>query len=415
MLLYFCLYSNLRHLRNLRFILFGYEQGVCGVIDVMKSPGSLFAIAVLLTVRISTAAPLVVETFDVDPIASGRAQVVGSAARFTSQPGGMVAHYNSGQSTSELLWPLGRTLNQNVSFNVEATFTIQSANFLAKVNDFAQLSFGLLNSITTGASRTGGNAYDFVGLDYFPSHTTVPSWNVPALGPVVIQSNNGTSYFGRIAFPFGAESGLKQEGDLPLDTQLTAKLDYNASLKTLTLAMRTAAGPLDINSTGDFGDFGGSDGIISTIELFLPPDVAFNVDRLALPLWNVPAVSGTTSILTADVLYDALRVEVPSLIPGDANGDGLVDGADYTRWADHFLQTNQAIASGDFTGDGIVDGADYTVWADHFNPGKAALPAAGMPMQPAIVPEPSSLLLAVFGVCGIALALGGSRFNKQFD
>lgn len=83
-------------------------------------------------------------------------------------------------------------------------------------------------------------------------------------------------------------------------------------------------------------------------------------------------------------------------MPGDANGDRLTDGADYTIWADNFLDatTPKGLwAAGDFTGDGIVDAADYTVWADHFSP--AATLAA--------VPEPSSLLLAAVGA-GLLLA-----------
>jgi hypothetical protein len=48
---------------------------------------------------------------------------------------------------------------------------------------------------------------------------------------------------------------------------------------------------------------------------------------------------------------------------GDFNGDGVVDIADYTVWADNFGQAGPA---GDGNGDGVVDIADYTVWADHF-------------------------------------------------
>lgn len=78
------------------------------------------------------------------------------------------------------------------------------------------------------------------------------------------------------------------------------------------------------------------------------------------------------------------------LDPGDANGDLLVDGADYTVWADHFFvsNANNNGSMGDFTGDGIVDGADYTVWADHFAP--AALITA--------VPEPASWVLALLAL-----------------
>ena len=83
-------------------------------------------------------------------------------------------------------------------------------------------------------------------------------------------------------------------------------------------------------------------------------------------------------------------------VPGDANEDAIVDGADYTNWADHFLQTtNRGAAWGDFNHDGRVDGADYTIWADHFAP-VLARPSV------AVVPEPSTLVLAS---CGSFVAL----------
>jgi len=50
--------------------------------------------------------------------------------------------------------------------------------------------------------------------------------------------------------------------------------------------------------------------------------------------------------------------------PADANDDGTVDGADYTVWADHYLQPG-AFEDGDFNVNGLVEGADYTVWADN--------------------------------------------------
>ncbi len=56
----------------------------------------------------------------------------------------------------------------------------------------------------------------------------------------------------------------------------------------------------------------------------------------------------------------------PSL-PGDANGNGVVDGGDYTTWADQYGQTGAGLA-GDFNHDGTVDGGDYTIWADGYNP-----------------------------------------------
>lgn len=82
---------------------------------------------------------------------------------------------------------------------------------------------------------------------------------------------------------------------------------------------------------------------------------------------------------------------VITLLPGDANRDGYVDGSDYTLWADNYLSTVGTWETGDFTGDGLVDGSDYTVWADNYAPAAAS---AAM-----TVPEPATLSLA-----GIALA-----------
>jgi hypothetical protein len=70
---------------------------------------------------------------------------------------------------------------------------------------------------------------------------------------------------------------------------------------------------------------------------------------------------------------------------GDANGDGLVSGADYTIWADNFdgFAGDAMHSDGDFSHDGFVTGADYTIWADNFGFGEGAAP----------VPEPGSAAL----------------------
>ncbi len=69
-------------------------------------------------------------------------------------------------------------------------------------------------------------------------------------------------------------------------------------------------------------------------------------------------------------------------ILGDANGNRVADAADYTVWADFYLQrVVGGPAMGDFNADGLVDGADYSIWADNFNLGQTAqVPAAAMPI-----------------------------------
>ncbi len=71
-------------------------------------------------------------------------------------------------------------------------------------------------------------------------------------------------------------------------------------------------------------------------------------------------------------------------IPGDINGDGLVDVADYNIWAANVGRTGATWSQGDLNGDGLVDVADYNIWAA--NVGKTAG-----------TPEPASLSLVAIG------------------
>ena len=84
----------------------------------------------------------------------------------------------------------------------------------------------------------------------------------------------------------------------------------------------------------------------------------------------IQSVDGLQSTLST-----SLRVVVDNRIFGDANGNGIVDGADYIVWADNFLKPNRlGPQQGDFNWNGVVDATDYVLWADHFTP--SAVPAA---------------------------------------
>lgn len=56
------------------------------------------------------------------------------------------------------------------------------------------------------------------------------------------------------------------------------------------------------------------------------------------------------------------------VIPGDTNGDGVVDGVDYMTWLNHYnLNTQNRHRDGDFNGDGVVNGSDFVIWLANFN------------------------------------------------
>jgi hypothetical protein len=71
-------------------------------------------------------------------------------------------------------------------------------------------------------------------------------------------------------------------------------------------------------------------------------------------------------------------------VPGDINGDGLVDVADYDVWAANVGATGATWSQGDLNGDGLVDVADYDIWAADVGNTAAA-------------PEPATLSLLALG------------------
>ena len=76
--------------------------------------------------------------------------------------------------------------------------------------------------------------------------------------------------------------------------------------------------------------------------------------------------------------YDVWKAafgQTGSGLPADGNGNGVVDAADYTVWRNH-LQT-VAPLPGDYDDNGIVNQADYDVWKAPFGQTGSGLPADG--------------------------------------
>jgi hypothetical protein len=87
--------------------------------------------------------------------------------------------------------------------------------------------------------------------------------------------------------------------------------------------------------------------------------------------------------------------------PGDYNGNGVVDAADYTVWRDNVGESGP-LANEDAS-PGVIDAADYNVWKNHF--GQFSLGAAAG--QVTAVPEPTSLRLAVL----MLISAAGARWD----
>ncbi|QDU89528.1 hypothetical protein Pla175_29200 [Pirellulimonas nuda] len=114
------------------------------------------------------------------------------------------------------------------------------------------------------------------------------------------------------------------------------------------------------------------------------------------------------SLASGDIVQGVVQYYYEAIgLPGDFNGDGSVDAADYTVWRDALGTTASLGGNGDETGGSanLVDAADYALWKQSFGAslsvGPAATAAAG-------VPEPSSLL-----VCLLAGAAGAASLARR--
>ncbi len=230
-------------------------------------------------------------------------------------------------------------------------------------------------TITTG-SLAFDNAVDVAGNMLSLSGTT-------SLNHSVVDTGEGGSVFG--------SGTLGTEGDTTIGA--------NLSLDGATLAIDVRD-----NSTGqtsDQFDVVGSTTLNGdiTVDVNLPggytpsSDVAILTttggivdNSLSLSL----AGSGAGSFAGVSVVGNNLMLLVGGSVsvPGDYNGNGSVDAADYTMWQDTNGNTVDPGTGADGVADGTINNLDYLYWKTQFaNSGGSGSAAA--------VPEPSSLALVL--------------------
>ena len=110
-----------------------------------------------------------------------------------------------------------------------------------------------------------------------------------------------------------------------------------------------------------------------------------------LPFSKISAVN--SSIPNRLAYFDSLlfQLNLPPTVPGDFNGDGTVDAADFTVWRDNLGGTS-TVLHGNGSGQATVVHADYDLWKVHF----AEFPTPISETK--TIPESSSLLLLGLGL-----------------
>ena len=105
------------------------------------------------------------------------------------------------------------------------------------------------------------------------------------------------------------------------------------------------------------------------------------VDALAAVNGAPSATATPTS--TATPTPTPTTTPTPTAIPGDINGDGVVDVRDYGVWRQQFGATDCGNPA-DLNHDCLVDVRDYSIWRQHFGQGSGtAAPARSAPAVPA--------------------------------
>ena len=136
--------------------------------------------------------------------------------------------------------------------------------------------------------------------------------------------------------------------------------------------------------------------------------------------WRVAFTESVLPSLVQDVThlrFDFLAVEngytgyseidvfgVQQNVPGDADGNGLVNIYDFNVISNHFLRVPSAAgADGDLDASNFVDAADFRIWKN------IASPAVLAQLNGLQIPEPTSLAIAAVAV----MLLGGRRFGRR--
>ena len=125
---------------------------------------------------------------------------------------------------------------------------------------------------------------------------------------------------------------------------------------------------------------------------------------------SAPQISGTSVVWVGTVngVYEIFLSRDLPLLPGDANADFKVDGADLALWQQNYdplglNPDNNYWEHGDWNDDGKIDGGDLGLWQQNYSPlGYATLPLTlSDSLELSTVPEPGTIYLALAGTLGI--------------
>ncbi len=188
-------------------------------------------------------------------------------------------------------------------------------------------------------------------------------------------SPNSAVAVGRVARATGTYDDAAGDQLMP-SGRYALSLDYTRVENGLQVAFSTVQVDQSNTPTGVYSHVG-------TVLDTTPASSSWTYNQLGFMLFG--------SAFTGTVILDDIAVSfLDAGLPGDYNGDSVVDAADYTIWCDTVGQTGGDLAA-DGNNNGTIDAADYSVWKSNF--GMSLGNGGNLVLTPA-VPEPGAWLLA---------------------
>jgi autotransporter-associated beta strand protein len=260
--------------------------------------------------------------------------------------------------------------------------------------------------VSTGVLKTGAGTMQLSGVDTYTGLTSVTAGKLvlasahafPASTPLnvstgatvqIAASSGNVSYVPTL-------SALNNSGTIDLTNNAMVIQNSSGTLATLSAEVKAGYNGVAWNGTS------GSAGVILS-SAAAADTTHLTAIGISTGLTSFQGAGGSVTVGAGDVVLKYTYY-------GDANLDGQVNSADYTRIDSGFLTGATGWQNGDFNYDGVINGSDYSLIDNAFNIQGAQLSAqvatataqiAGGSGTASAVPEPTTLGLLGLGVMGL--------------